>query len=154
MLMIVGRLAFAAVLPLLASTYAFAQDEATPARLEDGAGKQIGRAEITTSSSRYGLSFRLWLDNGAKLRILYPTDEARRDAPAKFTFREFKVDPRNPKTRGDEIGSGVATVEVAKLSGDGNTESFSGSMQLTTKAVGDNDVPVNEPAQRFKIVLQ
>lgn len=152
-----GRFVFAAAFLLLVPSYGFAQgddDDATPARLEDGSGRPIGRAVIGTSPSMYGLYFKLWLDDGTKLRILHPTEEARRDRPAKFTFRDYKVARANATESGDELGSGVATIEPGKLTRDGDTESFSGSMQLTAKLVGDNEVPVSEPAQRFQIVIR
>jgi hypothetical protein len=155
MLMLCRRLILAAALTLAIPGYGLAQDDdATPARLEDGSGRSLGRAAILTSPQMYGLYFKLWLDNGSRLRILRPTAEARRDAPAKFTFLEYRVDPREPNARGDEIGSGVAMLEPNKLTRDGSAASFSGTMQLTKKTVGDDEVPVTEPAQRFTIVLQ
>lgn len=156
MVKVLGRLTFVVIVTLLVPAYGFAQDEdTTPARLEDGAGRQIGRAEIESWPGLFGLQFRLFLDGGTKLRILYADESARRDAPAKFTFREFKVDPRNPKARDEATGTGIATIEPNQLDRDGNVASFSGSMQLTEKRVGeDRYVPTSEPVQRFKIVLQ
>jgi hypothetical protein len=152
---ILGRITIAAGLVLFLTGPALAQDEeATPARLEDGSGRNIGRAEILESPHDYGLYFKLFLDNGSRLRIVRPAEGARRDAPAQFTFLEYRVDPRNPKARGEEIGSGVATIDPHQLGRDGFVTSFSGSMRLTSKAAGDNDVPVSEASQRFKIVLQ
>ena len=152
------RLILSVTLMLFVPGIAFAQDddEATPAKLVDASGRSIGRAAILDSHQMYGLYFKLWLDNGTRMRVLHPEDDARRDRPAKFTFRDYKVDPRDPNTIkfADELGSGIATLEPNRLRRDGDVESFSGSMQLTAKTVGDNEVPVTEPPQRFTIVVK
>lgn len=155
MLTLLGRVAIALTCLLTVVPAAAAQDDdIVRATLEDGTGRQIGRAEIHESPHNYGVYFRLMLDGGTKLRVLRPDEGARRNAPAPFSFLEYRVDPQNPGASNEVIGRGTATVDPSVNDRNGVVASFSGSMQLTSRFAGDNEVPVTEPRLRFKLVIQ
>ena len=65
---------------------------------------------------------------------------------------QFKVDSSKPKDESlwDEIGSGTVSLQIPITD---EVRKITGSMTLTKKIVGDDEVTVNEKPQKFVIVI-
>jgi hypothetical protein len=132
----------------------FAQDDNLTGKVVDAVSrKEIGKVEIITTSSDFGFYVKMWL-NGGKLRIIRPSSGSR-TTTLTCSFREYKVNPNNPKDESgwDEIGSGTATLQTP-VDANGNVSKMLGSMTLTEKIVNDKEVKVTEKAQNFEIIIE
>ena len=91
----------------------------------------------------------MWLDGG-RLRIIRLNSGSRSNINC--SFREYKVDSKNPKDHRlwDETASGTASLQMPAS---GEVRKITGSMVMTKKVVGDEDVAVNEKPQHFTIVI-
>lgn len=135
------------------ATFSFAQDDNLTGKVVDAVSRQqIGKAEIVTTSDDFGFYVKMWL-NGSKLRIIRP-DSGSRATTLNCSFREYKVNPNNPKDQDswEEIGSGTATLQTP-VDSSGNVSKMPGSMVLTEKIVNDKETKVTEKAQRFEIII-
>jgi hypothetical protein len=133
---------------------AFAQDDVTTGKVVDSvSGKQIGTAEIIIASNDFGFYVKMWL-NGTKLRIIRPTSGSR-STSLNCSFREYKVNPDNPKDESgwEETGSGTATLQTP-VDSSGDVRKMPGSMTFTERIVGDNEVKVTEKPQKFEIIIK
>lgn len=131
----------------------FAQDDNLTGKVVDAVSRQqIGKAEIITTSDDFGFYVKMWL-NGSKLRIIRP-DSGSRATTLNCSFREYKVNPDNPKDSSgwDEIGSGTATLQTP-VDSSGNVSKMPGSMVVTERIVNDKETKVTEKAQRFEIII-
>jgi hypothetical protein len=136
---------------------AFAQDddEAIPGKVMDASNRQAGKAELILDTgdvkTNFGYNIKLWLDGGSRLRLIRPQSGSR-SSTITCSFREYKVDPKNPKdsTKWDETGSGTATLQMPAS---GDVQKITVSIALTKKVVGDDEVSANEKPQKFVIVL-
>jgi hypothetical protein len=159
-----GRLNIAYILLALAALTAptpaaapgFSQDDDVEfvGRVLDASDPQIGKAEFIQHSGDVKIMFdyyiKMWLDGG-RLRIIRPQSGSR-SSTINCSFREYKVDPSNPKNTRlwRETGSGTATLQVP--SGD-EVRRINGSMVITERVSGDDSAPVNETPQRFVIFI-
>ncbi len=145
---------------LLLATFmlpAFGQDddEAIPGKVMDAGNKQVGKADLILDTgdvkTNFGYNIKLWLDGGSRLRLIRPQSGSR-SSTITCSFREYKVDARNPKdsTKWDETGSGTATLQMPAS---GDVQKITATMTLTKKVVGDDEVPANDKPQKFTIVL-
>jgi hypothetical protein len=137
-------------------TAAFSQDDDTiGAKVLDAGNRPAGKAELILDTgdvkTNFGYTIKMWLDGGSRLRIVRPQSGSR-SSTIECSFREYKVDPKDPKNSSswDETGSGTASL---KMPASGDVQKIDASMTLTKKAVGDDEVAVNEKPQRFVIVL-
>jgi len=153
---LLGKVAMAAFLLAAFIVPAFSQDddEAVVGKVLDAGNRQIGKAELITDNgnvkTNFGYYIKMWLDGG-KLRLIRPNSGSRSSA-INCSFSEFKYDSKNPKddSRWDETGSGTASLQIPPTV---DVRKISGSMVMTKKVVGDEDVAVNEKPQKFVIVI-
>src|SRR2546425_895167 len=116
---LLGETAIAAFLVSVIAVYAFAQadDDIVPGKVFDSGNRQIGRAELILDTgdvkTNFGYNIKLWLDGGLRLAIIRPQSGSR-SSTINCSFREYKVDPKNPKdsSRWNETGSGTATLRM------------------------------------------
>lgn len=142
------------VLLLAFATTTFAQDDNLAGKIVDAVSrKELGKAEIVTTSDDFGFYVKMWL-NGSKLRIIRPSSGSRATT-LNCSFREYKVNPNNPKddSTWEEIGAGTATLQTP-VDSNGNVSKMTGSMTLTEKVVNDKEVKVTEKAQKFEIIIE
>lgn len=147
------RIIVIAILLVVFTATAFAQDDdITTAKVVNTNRQEIGKAEIITASNDFGFYVKMWL-NGGKLRIIKPNSGSR-NTMLNCSFREYKVNPNNPKDQDgwEEIGSGIATLQTP-VDSNGNVSKMTGSMTLTEKVVNDKEIKVSENAQKFEIIL-
>ncbi|MEK7724399.1 MAG: hypothetical protein AAB336_08640 [Acidobacteriota bacterium] len=147
------KIIFIAILFMAFATTAFAQDDNLMGKVVDAVSrKEIGKAEIVTTSDDFGFYVKMWL-TGSKLRIIRPNSGSR-STTLNCSFREYKVNPNNPKddSSWEEIGSGMATLQTP-VDSNGNVSKMLGSMTLTEKIVNDKEVKVTEKAHRFEIII-
>lgn len=153
---LLGKVAFATILLAAFAVPAFSQDDDTEfvGKVLDAGNSQIGRAEFIQDTgdvkTNFGYYIKIWLDGG-RLRIIKPHSGSR-SSSINCSFREYKVDSSNPKdsSRWDETGSGTALLQMPPT---GEVQKINGSMTLTKKVVGDDEVVVNEKPQRFTIAI-
>lgn len=130
-------------------------DEAIPGKVMDAANKQVGKADLILDTgdvkTNFGYNIKLWTDGGSRLRMIRPQSGSR-SSTITCSFREYKVDPKNPKdsSKWDETGSGTATLQMPAS---GDVQKISVSLTLTKKVVGDDEVAVSEKPQKFVVVL-
>ena len=152
----IGTIAKAAMLALLVAAFAvvaFSQDDVElTGKVIDSGGHTIGKADLIQRSGDASIMFdyyiKMWLDGG-KLRIVRPGG-GKRSTTIECSYREYTVDPAHPtdQSKWNETGSGTATL---KMQPTGELHSINVSTTKTKKVVGDNDVDVNEPPQKFVI---
>src|SRR5688572_863507 len=121
---------------------AFAQDDDTVSgKVLDAGNRTIGKADLVLDTgdvkTNFGYNVKLWLDSGSRLIFIRPQSGSR-SSTIKCSFREYKVDAKNPKddSRWVETGSGTATLQ---MSATGDVQRIAASVTLTTKVVGDNE---------------
>lgn len=154
---LLSQVAMAALLLAVFVVPAFSQDDddTIAARVLDGDNRQVGKAELILDTgdvkTNFGYYIKMWLDGGSRLRIIKPQSGSR-SSTINCTFREYKVDPKNPKddSRWDETGSGTASLQMPPT---GDVQKITGSMVMTKKVAGDDEVAVNEKPQKFLIVI-
>jgi hypothetical protein len=134
-------------------TIALAQDDNLTGKVVDTVTrKELGKAEIVTTSDNFGFYVKMWL-SGGKLRIIRP-DSGSRATTMNCSFREYKVNPNNPKDSSgwEETGAGTATLQTP-IDNNGNVSKMPGSMIVKEKIVGEREVKVTEKAQKFEIII-
>ncbi len=149
-----SKIIFLTFLFLTIATTIFAQDDNLTGKVVDGISrKEIGKAEIITTSDNFGFYIKMWL-TGSKLRIIRPNSGSRATT-MNCSFREYKVSASDPKNQDswEEIGSGTATLQTP-VGSSGDVEKMLGSMTLTEKIVNDKEVKVTERAQKFEIIIE
>lgn len=149
-----NRIILLTILFLTFATTIFAQDDNLTAKVIDSVSrKEIGKAEIVTTSDDFGFYVKMWL-TGAKLRIIRPNSGSR-NTTMNCSFREYKVNAGNPKDSSswEETGSGTATLQTP-VGSSGNVEKMFGSMSLTEKIVNGKETKVAEKAQKFEIIIE
>lgn len=129
-------------------------DEAIPARVLDASNRPIGKAELipdTATQVNFTYSIKMWLSDG-RLRILR-LQSGSRSSGIQASFREYKYDTIRPKDKSqwDETGSGTASLQMPAS---GDVQKILVSMTRTKKVSGENEVGVDEPPQKFVIVLE
>ncbi|MGD9587270.1 MAG: hypothetical protein AB7Q37_08640 [Pyrinomonadaceae bacterium] len=123
-------------------------------RVVDGANKKVGKVDFIQTSNEvkmmFGYYLKVWLDGG-RLRVIR-TDSGTRSTTIICSFREYTVNAARPNddTQWEETGSGTATL---KMTPSGEVRRIDLTMTLTEKVIGDNSTPVNEPAQKFTIMI-
>ena len=125
-------------------------------KVVDAGNRQIGKAELIQSSGvevriMFGYNIKLWLDGGSKLRIVRPLSGSR-STTITCSFREYKVDPKNPKdsSKWNETGSGTATLQ---MTASGEVQKITTTMTLTHRVVGEDEVAVTEKPQKVTIIF-
>ena len=154
---LLGKVAMAAFLLAAFVVPAYSQDNDDAefgGKVLDAGNRQIGKADFIQDTgdvkTNFGYSIKMWLDDG-RLRIIRPSSGSR-SSTINCSFREYKVDSKNPKDDRlwDETGSGTASLQMPPT---GEVRKITGSMVMTKKVVGDEDVAVNEKPQKFVIVI-
>lgn len=112
----------------------------------------LGKAEILTASNEFGLSLKLWL-NGGKVRIIYPHSGAR-SSTLHCSFREYKYDASDPRNSQLWTETGAGTVALQIPTSKDVVRSMTGTMVMTKKVVGEDEVAVQEIPQKFVIVIE
>ena len=95
---------------------AFSQDEVqATGKVLDAGNRQIGKAELIADTGiqvNFTYRIKMWLDSG-RLRIIRPNSGSR-SSTINCSFRECKVDSKNPKDDQlwDETASGTASLQM------------------------------------------
>lgn len=133
---------------------AFSQDDDTVVgRLLNADTRQpLGKAEILTASNEFGLSLKLWL-NGGKVRIIRPHSGSR-SSTIHCSFREYKYDTSDPRNSQLWTETGAGTVALQIPASKDVVRSMTGTMVMTKKVVGEDEVAVQETPQKFVIVIE
>lgn len=145
----------ALLLLVVCTSPTFSQDdEAVPARVLDASNRPIGKAELIpdiATQVNFTYSIRMWLSDG-RLRIVR-LQSGSRSSGIQASFREYKYDSSRPKdsSRWEETGSGTASLQMPAT---GDVQRITVSMTRTKKVSGDDEVVVDEPAQKFVVVLE
>lgn len=129
-------------------------DDTTSGKVVDAISRrEIGKAEIITASNDFGFYVKMWL-NSTRLRIIRPISGSR-STTLNCSFREYKVNPNNPKDENswEEIASGTATLQTP-IDSNGNVSKMPGSMTVTERIVNDKETKVTEKAQKFEIIIE
>jgi hypothetical protein len=148
------KIIFLTFLFLTLAATMFAQDDNLTGKVVDSISrKELGKAEIVTTSDNFGFYVKMWL-TGSKLRIIRPTSGSRATT-LNCAFREYKVNPNNPKDENgwEETGAGTATLQTP-VDSSGEVRKMPGSMTLTERIVNDKEVKVSEKAQKFEIIIE
>lgn len=147
---------FALLLLVVSLNPALAQDddEAVPARVLDAGNRPIGKAELipdTATQVNFTCYIKMWLSDG-RLRVIR-LQSGSRSSGIQASFREYKYDASRPKdsSRWDETGSGTASLQMPAT---GDVQKITLTMTRTKKVSGDDEVAVDEPAQKFDLVLE
>lgn len=147
---------FALLLLVVGLNPALAQDddEAVPARVLDAGNRPIGKAELipdTATQVNFTYYIKMWLSDG-RLRVIR-LQSGSRSSGIQASFREYKYDASRPKdsSRWDETGSGTASLQMPAT---GDVQKITLTMTRTKKVSGDDEVAVDEPAQKFDLVLE
>lgn len=129
-------------------------DEAVPARVLDVSNRAVGKAELIQDVStqvNFTYSIKMWLSDG-RLRIIR-LQSGSRSSGIQASFREYKYDTNRPKdkSRWDETGSGAASLQMPAT---GDVQKITISMTRTKKVSGNDEVAVDEPPQKFVVILE
>lgn len=145
-------LAVAAI--VVVPAYSQDDDEAVPGKVVDASNKTVGRADLTLDIGQPPTNFGYWvyLYVGTDRLMVIKPQSGSRSSTIVCSFREYKIDVAKPKDRSKwiETGSGTATLQMPAT---GEVSKINVTVTLTKKVVGDNDVAVNEKAQKLVIVL-
>lgn len=152
---LVSLLIKTAFILLLCTAQAFSQDdEVVPTRVLDASNRPIGKAELIPDIStqvNFTYAIKMWLSDG-RLRVIR-LQSGSRSSGIQASFREYKYDASRPKdkSRWEETGSGTASLQMPAT---GDVQRITVSMTRTKKVSGDDEVAVDEPPQKFIVVLE